>query len=143
MSPIVYQVYWRVPGSRLVNGSLGEVASGGRELGLGQAQGEPDPLVGELPELVVGGDLRPDLGQQRPTDELGGALALVDPAQLVVGAMALRVLGVLAATVGFSTDAVLLGETARSHLPQDDQLGLDLLNPLFEMLNRSGGAHVR
>ena len=44
--------------------------------------------------------------------------------------MALWVLGILAAAVGFPTDFVLLGWTSRPHLPQGGQLGFDLLNPL-------------
>jgi len=60
-----------------------------------------------------------------------GALAWWTQAQLVIGAVTLGVLGILAPTVGLPTDVVLLGEAARSHLPQGGQLGLDLLNPLF------------
>ena len=96
------------PGN-LVHCSLGEAPSGGQELGLGQAESEVDPLIGWFSEPGVGGDLSPDLWEQGPADELGGALAPVDPAQLVVGSVSLRVVGIFAATVGFATDVVLLG----------------------------------
>ena len=59
--------------------------------------------------MLVPGNLSPDLGQEGPTDELGGTLASVDPAQLVVGSVSLGVLGVFAAAVGFTTNVVLLG----------------------------------
>jgi hypothetical protein len=55
---------------------------------------------------------------------------------LIVGTVALRVLRILTATAGLATDVILLGKAPRSHIPQCHKLDFDLLNPVFDLLNR-------
>ena len=54
---------------------------------MGHTEGQLDPFVGKLAELGVGRNLRSHLRQERSPNELGRALASVDPTQLVIGAM--------------------------------------------------------
>ena len=56
--------------------------------------------------------------------------------------MTLRILGVLAATGGIAADIVLFGQATRPHLSDGDELGLDLFNSFFELLNRHQGLHI-
>jgi hypothetical protein len=68
--------------------------------------------LSELAKLSVSVDLGLDRFDPGTADELGGALASMDPTELVVGAMALGVFGVFAAAARFAADIVLFGEAA-------------------------------
>jgi len=108
---------------------------------LGQAQGEGDPLVGQAAELLEGGQLSFDLREIRATNELGRALALVNPAELIVRAMAARVFGVFAAAAGFAADIILEGEAAWTHVAEASQLAFDGMDALLELVQGSSYVH--
>jgi len=105
---------------------------GSGPFGLLQFYSQPHPLVHELPESLVvphlaahGGDL---IGPHKPA----GALAGPDIAQLIVGPVLARLLGVFAAARRVPTDVELFPEAAGVHRPHLRQALLDLLDPSLD-----------
>jgi len=92
--------------------------------------------------FVVGNGLFDDLDLDGG-HELGDELAGFEVAPVVVGAVALGMIGIFAATALFSTDVVLPRQAARAHVSEGQELSFDLLDFSFRGLNMLLGVHVR
>jgi hypothetical protein len=90
-------------------------------------QGQADPLLGELAELLVGGQFQAHLFQVFTAYKLRLLFSLVDVVELVVRPVAAGRLRVFAPAAGFAADIVLRGHAAGPHGSQSLRLRLDRL----------------
>jgi hypothetical protein len=66
----------------------------------------------------------------------------MDVIQMVVGAVALRFAGVLAAAAWLAADMILAGEAAGAQRPQGAELGFEGFDFLLNGLNSRIGSHI-
>src|SRR6266478_920910 len=104
-----------------------------RPLGLLQFDRQLHPLVEQFPQPLVVGHLLAHLGQALWPHESGAALALPGKAQLIVGSVPARLLGIFALAARRATHVVLLAEAPRVQGSQFGQTLLELFDLAFNL----------
>ncbi|MDP7497702.1 MAG: hypothetical protein QGI77_14780 [Roseibacillus sp.] len=94
---------------------------------------ESDPLLDQIPQASVIGDLPLDAIQLVRTNEPGAVPASGGITQIVIRPVLLRVLRLLARAAGGPADVVLFAQAARMQTPQLAQLLLDRFNPPVDL----------
>jgi len=70
-------------------------------------------------------------------------MAAIDVADLVVGAVPARVLGVFTAATGFAANVVLAGKAAGMEVPQCQKLSFNFGDLPLDLLQAECGCHIR